>query len=266
MKHFLRTEILQRIGSAVVLAPLALALVWVGGSWLATGFAVCAGIMSFEWFRMLGRTGFSCHVPATAGLAAGIVALVLGTPLHASIAALVAAAFAGMVTFVPRSRIAVWGAAGPLAFGIPLAFAWHLREEISEGRGLILWCVAVVWATDITAYAAGRIFGGPQLAPRMSPAKTWSGAVTGLALGALAGTVAGAIIGWSAWAGLLGGAAIGIVAQVGDLAESAAKRTHGIKDMGSLIPGHGGFLDRLDSFLAAMAVLGVWVFLKEQFA
>ena len=124
------------------------------------------------------------------------------------------------------------------------ALIW-LRAEPVDGRGNVLFVLATVWASDIGAYAVGRLVGGRRLAPRISPGKTWSGAVGGLLAGALVGVAAGAL------RGVLVAALLSVLSQAGDLAESAAKRRAGVKDSGALIPGHGGLLDRVDGLLAA---------------
>ncbi len=128
------------------------------------------------------------------------------------------------------------------------------------GRTNLLFLLLLVWASDIGAYASGRAIGGPRLAPRISPGKTASGALGGLAAAVLVGVAAAtisstAVIRAGALAGLLG-----MVAQAGDLAESYAKRRFGVKDSGRLIPGHGGLLDRVDALLAvalAAAILAL---------
>ncbi len=125
-----------------------------------------------------------------------------------------------------------------------LALVW-LRADPVAGRANVLMVLVAVWASDIGAYLAGRLIGGARLAPRISPGKTWSGAAGGL----LAAAAAGAAIGRGH--GALAGALLSVLAQAGDLAESAAKRRAGVKDSGALIPGHGGLLDRLDGLLAA---------------
>lgn len=133
-----------------------------------------------------------------------------------------------------------------------------LRGGGDAGRNLIYFVFAVTWATDTGAYLAGRALGGPKLAPRISPAKTWSGAFGGL----LAGVGAGILVWWLA--GEVAGGAVAAVAavasvacQLGDLLESAAKRHFDVKDSGSLIPGHGGILDRVDGLLAAALAVGL---------
>jgi len=114
----------------------------------------------------------------------------------------------------------------------------------------------VIWASDISAYLAGRSIGGPKLAPRISPNKTWSGSVGGL-LGAISvGVVAAILIGSevSAWQVALVAALLGLATQSGDMFESWIKRRFGVKDSSGLLPGHGGLLDRLDGVLAASPV------------
>ncbi len=130
------------------------------------------------------------------------------------------------------------------------AFMW-LRSDATAGRGNVLFVVVVVWASDIGAYLAGRLIGGRRLAPRISPGKTWSGAAGGLLAAILVGAGAGRLPGGAV------AAALAVVGQLGDLAESAAKRRAGVKDSGALIPGHGGLLDRLDGLLAAGPVAAV---------
>ena len=127
-----------------------------------------------------------------------------------------------------------------------------LRGDLLVGRSNIVFLVLVVWASDIGAYATGRWIGGAKLAPAISPGKTWSGAAGGLVAAVLVG-VAGSSAGGYAWGGMLAGG-FGLLAQSGDLAESALKRRFGVKDSGTLIPGHGGLLDRLDGHLAVAGV------------
>ena len=153
---------------------------------------------------------------------------------------------------------------GKILAGIPyfapgiIALLW-LRADDVVGRGNLLFLIAIVWASDIGAYAAGRLIGGPKLAPAISPGKTWSGAVGGL-LAALA--VAALFPGGPSWRGLAVAALLGVASQAGDLLESAIKRGFGVKDSGRSIPGHGGLLDRIDGLLAAApaaALLAAWL-------
>jgi phosphatidate cytidylyltransferase len=138
-----------------------------------------------------------------------------------------------------------------------LALVW-LRADTVTGRGNVLFLVLVVWASDIGAYLSGRLFGGPKLAPRISPGKTWSGALGGLASVVLVGLIAAQIVpGGSLWRAGLVAACLGVAAQSGDLLESALKRRAGVKDSGRLMPGHGGLLDRLDGMLFAAPLAAV---------
>ncbi len=151
----------------------------------------------------------------------------------------------------PNNTLAILGIPYILLMFVCL---WWLRDAGDDqiGRGLTFYIVFAVWAVDIGAYFAGRSIGGPKLAPKFSPSKTWAGLVGGM--------VAAAIIGhaWAWFAGarlpeitLLLGLLIGVVAQAGDILESAFKRKFGVKDSGALIPGHGGILDRVDGLMAA---------------
>jgi len=155
-----------------------------------------------------------------------------------------------------RTRHAVLCAAGLGYIGLAGAALLWLRLVPPGGRADVLFLLVVVWAGDIGAYAVGRCFGGPRLAPRISPGKTWSGAVGGLLASVAAGLLAAYFL---ADAGILWRAAVaagllGVVAQAGDLLESYVKRRLEVKDSSHLIPGHGGLLDRLDALMAASLV------------
>jgi len=140
-----------------------------------------------------------------------------------------------------------------------------LRDLPGVGLALILWSFAVVWLTDIAAYFTGRKLGGPKLMPAVSPKKTWSGAIGG----AVAGMIGGYLV-WRLVPALQGMTAAGpvvaaslagsIVSQAGDLFESALKRRFDTKDSSKLIPGHGGFLDRLDGYWAVLVLAGFALF------
>jgi phosphatidate cytidylyltransferase len=138
-----------------------------------------------------------------------------------------------------------------------------LRADPEQGLALVLAFFAVVWATDIGAYLVGRSVGGPKLAPAISPNKTWSGAIGGFVCGIIAGyAVARAMdVSYGPVELVAMGALISVVSQIGDLIESWWKRHFGVKDSGSLIPGHGGILDRIDGVLLAspVAMASHWV-------
>jgi phosphatidate cytidylyltransferase len=167
---------------------------------------------------------------------------------------LVLAAF----VFVAAARRSLLGGAGALYVCVPMLSLLYLREQGGVGLLLAFWALGLVWATDIGAYFVGRSVGGPKLAPRISPGKTWSG----LAGGVVAALVFGFLL--HVWAGLpvrLAAASglLAAVAQAGDLFESWLKRRAGVKDSGTLLPGHGGLLDRLDGAVAAAPLAALLV-------
>ena len=181
-----------------------------------------------------------------------IGAIVLGGPAWIAVLTLVVAGLAIEWTLLWRARAPHHPAPAILAAGLLyIALAWfsllHLRAAPS-GLPNVLFVMAIVWAGDIGAYLAGRALGGPRLAPAISPGKTWSGALGGTLCAILAGlAVARTNLPHAAAIAL----ALSLVAQLGDLLESGAKRRFGAKDSGKIIPGHGGLLDRLDGVLAA---------------
>ncbi|GAN54270.1 phosphatidate cytidylyltransferase [Tanticharoenia sakaeratensis NBRC 103193] len=227
-----------RLISAAVLVPLALFCIWAGGVVYDALIVLVMAGMAFEGAALLGLPWRSWR---------GILFVVW--PAVAAVAAL---------RSEWRAAFSVVGAG--LLFGGPL---WIVQIVAGIGglsllwlRGLphgalqVLFVIVVVMASDTCAYVAGRLFGGPKLAPSISPGKTWSGSGGGFVGAVLLGALVA-----SAWADPVGGAVtgglLGIFAQCGDLTESAAKRRLGVKDSGALIPGHGGLLDRFDGLLAA---------------
>jgi phosphatidate cytidylyltransferase len=170
-----------------------------------------------------------------------------------------AAAAAAIAAMVPTHR--AWAAAGvPYAGAIGIAPV-VLRSDAEQGLLAVMLLFAIVWATDSAAYFVGRWIGGPKLLPRVSPGKTWSGAVGGLFAAVLAALAAAGIAGLPGVPALAGiAAALSAFAQAGDLFESLLKRRFGAKDSSRLIPGHGGLMDRLDGFVAAAtlaALIGI---------
>jgi phosphatidate cytidylyltransferase len=143
------------------------------------------------------------------------------------------------------------------ALAAVVALLW-LRHQPALGRETIVWIVLCIWATDTGAYVVGRAAGGAKLAPRISPSKTWSGLVGGMAWAAVASAAVGYAFGLGETISLaMIGAGLAVVGQIGDLLESAAKRSAGVKDSGTLIPGHGGLLDRVDGLVAVLVVVAL---------
>jgi phosphatidate cytidylyltransferase len=256
-----RRELVLRIVSSIVLAPLAVGVAWLGG-WTFFAFWMLAawGILR-EWRKIIGDPA-ATHVGLgeCALLAAGIAAMV-GFGGVAALIALYGAVVEWLAARSASRSARSWIAAGIVyAVALPVACIL-LRADAQYGFAAILFLFAVTWATDILAYFVGRLVGGPKLWQRISPNKTWSGAIGGVC-GAIA---AGLAVTHSA--GIANSLAVSTLAlllsvasQAGDLFESALKRRFGVKDASHLIPGHGGIMDRLDGFLAAAvlaAVIGV---------
>ena len=253
-----------RILSAVVLAALALGAAYLGGYlFVAVSGAVgCVGWL--EWRALLGRSNRSAGAfTGLAGLAASLALFALVGPVYAVVAGAVTVLILMVVeggAFRGRASSAV--GIGLIVLVIVATIA--LRGTDAEGRATIFWLFAVVWASDIGAYAMGRTIGGPKLAPAISPGKTWAGAVGGVAAAAGASVLLGWLLPLAEWvavapstgilvaAGVVGSA----IGQVGDLTESAFKRKAGAKDSGQLIPGHGGVLDRIDAYAFVVLALG----------
>ena len=201
-------DLTKRVISALVMAPVALACVWVGGAIFGALVAAGGVGLAFEWFGL-------CRLSRSPALKIG-----------------------GLGYLV-------------LACG---ALLW-LRQDPSAGRADVLFLLLVVWAGDIGAYLVGRWIGGPRLAPRISPGKTWSGAIGGLLCAIVAGVLAAQFLAnGPTWGAIPIAMLLGVVAQGGDLLESCVKRQLEVKDSSHLIPGHGGLLDRLDGLLAAAPV------------
>jgi phosphatidate cytidylyltransferase len=152
-------------------------------------------------------------------------------------------------------RPALWTGLGLVYVAVPCAALIILRQAEPQGWAALLYIVAVVWATDTAAFFAGRYFGGPKLWPRVSPKKTWSGAIGGLAAGIVAGcAVALATDSGHILPALMIAVLLSLATQGGDLLESSIKRRFGVKDASHIIPGHGGVLDRVDGLFAASAL------------
>ncbi len=247
----------QRVLSALVLAPVGLAAAWFGPPLLSAVVAVAAGLMAWEWGRLC-RVG----APILTGIVVIVVASVIAAALGIPRIGLVIAGLGSIAAAVASrdSGRAVLVGCGILWIAVPsLALIWlALDPDPDIGRNTVLWLLAVVWATDIGAYAAGRSFGGPRLAPRLSPNKTWSGLIGGvLCAAAVGGSVALFVNSTLVITILLLSGILAVVAQIGDLAESMAKRHFGVKDTSGLIPGHGGLLDRLDGMLAVIPAVAL---------
>ena len=233
--------------------------VWWGGYAFAALVALAVALMCWEWHVMaLGRFGWSGRLAAV--LATLACPLALARADSATLLVLAAAAIAALLgadhgrdNRCPK----LWAGFGALYVGLPaVALVW-LRGQGEDGRLLLIWLVLVVWATDIGAYACGRLIGGPLLAPRVSPKKTWAGLLGGMASAALVGLGVSAEANLAPVGLIVGGAVLAVIAQGGDLMESWVKRRWGVKDASNVIPGHGGVLDRVDGLLAVAGAVAL---------
>jgi phosphatidate cytidylyltransferase len=252
-----QSELALRVVSAVALGLLALASAYVGGVFFAIVWGVGGAAVAFEWLTIVRASAqFALRIVLAASVF--LVALVtLFWSVGAALALTAVAALGAALSTSGRERL--WAACG-IAYAAVLAIAPVLvREHPHWALGGILWMFAVVWATDVAGYFAGRGIGGPKLWPQVSPKKTWSGFIGGV----LAGIGAGYAVALAFWGGdnggriIAAGAIASVAAQIGDLGESAFKRRWGVKDSSHLIPGHGGFMDRLDGFWAVSLLAGL---------
>lgn len=251
-------DLRTRTVSGLLIAALAVVPVLLGGPLLALVVALAGVAMAWEYRHLHAgadpgserQIAYYTSIPAaatalaaTVSPAAGVVFLLLAAALHG---------------WLDRraGRPWRWSTPGLVVIGLACIAFVALRAMVPEGLTSIVWLIMVVVATDVGAYAFGRRFGGPKLWPRISPNKTWAGLAGGVLCAAVSGTLFAVLAAGSPVVSTFAASAfIAVVAQGGDLVESAVKRRFGAKDASTLIPGHGGVLDRLDGFVAATLVV-----------
>lgn len=255
----------RRLATAAVGLPIVVGAIWAGTPWLDTLVGLVALVGTGEAMALFRTGGFRPLRPLGLGAAAGLVAAAsLGHPLHpGAVSGLLLACLA--LPILRRPPRGGWAdgavtAVSALYAGGLLSFALPLRH-LPHGPLWLLWAVLTTFAVDTCAYGVGKALGRRPLAPAVSPRKTWEGAGGGLAGGMGAGVALAALLDLPLpWPTALGmGLALGLLAQVGDLAQSLLKRAAGVKEAGHLLPGHGGVLDRLDSvvFVLPLVYYGV---------
>jgi phosphatidate cytidylyltransferase len=252
-------NLVMRIAVAAVLIPFAVATAWAGG-WLWSTLVTLAAIGLFvEWLAIVGLAGVTrVMVPGVAALAVAGICLAVNR-LDAALVVL-GVGLAAVAAIAPERRN--WTAAGFLYAAAAQIASVLLRLDPVKGFAALMFVLLIVWVTDSGGYFAGRGIGGPKLWPRVSPKKTWAGAIGGLA--ASLAVAAGFVMFDLGRMGplLLISGALSAVSLLGDLFESAVKRRFGVKDSSHIIPGHGGLMDRLDGFVAAVFVAAVFGFLR----
>lgn len=266
---------LQRTLTAAVGIPVVVAAVWFGAPWLTILVAVLAVQGVRELYRLQPR-GIP-PLPAALGVVWAI-SLVVGAQSSSSLTSFLVisgiiltvgtiACLLWLIAYYTSGRLitaSLYLIAGPVYVGFLLAHSLALREigdsfgESSDaGRDWLLITILIVFATDTGAYLFGRAFGRRALAPVISPNKTWEGAAGGFISAVVITIVVGYVLDLATprWQQIVIGASVGVIAQLGDLFESRLKRVSNIKDAGSIIPGHGGVLDRLDSVVVSIPLV-----------
>ena len=247
-----RSNLMLRIVSSLVLAPLAIAAAYFGGLAFFAFWTVAALAVLWEWDTLVCADERNLVLTTGAVVLAGSGLLIMIDRPGVAMALIVLGCFG--VAALASSVRRVWCAAGLVYAAGHLVAPVLLRHDASFGFAAILFLFVIVWLTDITAYFVGRAVGGPKLMPRVSPNKTWSGAIGGTAAAVLGGVIVahqfevGGLVAAGAVAFVLS-----VISQAGDLLESAVKRQFNAKDASQLIPGHGGLMDRLDGFVTAAA-------------
>jgi phosphatidate cytidylyltransferase len=268
----------ERVLSTAVLVPPLIVVLILGGPWIVIVIAVATGIAAIEAYRLLRAAGHPSLPTLGTLLALAVVAdaaapqLVAGSGLLLGAVGMIVIAVAVFALPDPRDGVVTWittvfgalyvsllGFVVRLGHAAPVVPADAPLAGLGAERGWILLLLLGVWAYDTGAYFTGRRIGGPRFLQHISPSKTYAGLVGGLVAGTAVTVAMLAALGESPLAGLILGPLIGLAAQAGDLAESLLKRAAGAKDSSGLIPGHGGILDRVDSFLFAAPVVTLYV-------
>jgi phosphatidate cytidylyltransferase len=252
-------NLLMRVAVALVLAPTAIAIAYAGG-WLWTALVTLTAIgLYVEWLTIVG-TAREMPVIASGVAALAIAGLCLASGRIDAALVVMILGFAAVALLSAEQRI--WTTTG-FAYAAAAELASALvRLDQAWGFVALILVLLVVWVTDIGGYFAGRGIGGPKLWPRVSPKKTWAGAIGGFAASLVVASGFAAFGLGNAGPLLLLAAVLSIASQLGDLFESAVKRRFGVKDSSHIIPGHGGLLDRLDGFVAAIVLAAIFGLLR----
>jgi phosphatidate cytidylyltransferase len=258
----LGSDFALRLASGVAMGAVAAACTLAGTLSFDVLVVVVTLVLSWEWGRLVhGREAdlvIAVHVTA-AGMAAvlaaaGFVGLGLLTLLIGAILALL----------LSLGSNSLFSGLGVVYAGLPAVALIWLRSDSDLGLTAVIFLILIVIISDTAGFLAGRLLGGPRLWPRVSPNKTWAGVIGALAASSIAGALFSlAVAHGSPMRLATAGALLSMVAQAGDLIESAIKRRFGAKDASSLIPGHGGVMDRVDGLVAAATAVGLASFVID---
>jgi len=247
-----------RLVSALILGTFVLAVTWAGGAYFRVLMGSAALLIFREWSTITdGGKNSSGTLAGWLFVALATAAMIAGYSNHALIICAVAAVSLGILGIVTNGGLWV---AGGVVYALVPSIAHVQIREYPQGLIMILLIFVIVWGTDIGAYFAGRTFGGPKLAPAISPKKTWSGFFGGL-IASIIGTMI--LLNYTSTlvlsSPLIIAAVLSVFSQLGDLFESWIKRRFDVKDSGQLIPGHGGIMDRVDGLIVAAVAFYVLI-------
>ena len=255
---------MTRVLSALVLLPVVVGTIWFLPAWGTLLLALVASVAAFIEYAAIARALNARILPGSGAAVVGACLTVPSPGLGVVLLAALVLIGAMAVAFEPPGPRALASAAAsafaPIYLGLPLGALAAVRAAPDIGRTALILLLAVIVVSDSAQYYTGRAFGRRPLAPEISPKKTVEGAVGGVVFGTIAMAVAGrAVFSSPVWMLVLLGAALSLLGIIGDLFESLLKRSAGVKDSSNLIPGHGGVLDRIDSWLFAAPVYYVFV-------
>lgn len=270
--RYRRAALLPRLVTGIVGVPLILAAAWWGGPWWIGLLGIIVVLGLSEFIRLHPRLSLGARATMTVGALALAIAIArLQAPAAVVVIGLASVVLLAAVVTHLRAPIGVgavvWGPwaivlVGLIYLGLPGGALVRWRSEAPFAA--LVWLLATIWMNDIAAYFVGLAAGRHKLAPAISPGKSWEGGISGVLAATLTAALGAAALGLPMWAAVVFGVVTSITSQVGDLFESAMKRRAGVKDSGTLLPGHGGILDRFDGLLVAAPVAYLWMWVFER--
>jgi len=256
-----KSGLMLRIVSALVMLPIAIFIILQGGIIYSLFVALLTVLILYEWNGICEGKAFNAAFILQSLLSLMLIYAFYQGQYFTPYAYLAGAGL--LVVSCLYYKIKLHFALAGLAYALlPAASLLWLRQYSDQGGWIVLWVMIIVWSMDTGAYFAGKNIGGPKMAPRISPNKTWAGLIGGTVVAVITGLIAAFYFNFEYdWMALAAAAALlAIWSQIGDLAESAVKRHFNVKDSGAIIPGHGGIMDRVDGvvFAAPAAALSLY--------